>query len=113
MKFSVAAKIKLPDGPAEGPAAAVFVLGAGAVWEACSTVAGSPIRRRSVARGHSSFLVSLIQRAVSKLTPHVRLKDSRSPNSLATVSSPRLDLYCFNNRVHVSVYSASVTASLI
>lgn len=46
-------------------------------------------------------------------TAQVRLKVSRSPNSLATVSSPKLDLYCFSNRVHVSVYSVSVTASLI
>jgi hypothetical protein len=47
------------------------------------------------------------------LTPHVRLNVSRSTNSRDTVSSPRLDLYCFSNRVHVSVYSASVTTSLM
>lgn len=47
MKFSVAARIRLPD----APGAARFGTG---VCDGCSTVAGSPIRSLSVARGHSN-----------------------------------------------------------
>ena len=46
-------------------------------------------------------------------TSHVRLNVSKSTNSRATVSSVRFDLYCFSNRLHVSVYSDSVTESLM
>lgn len=53
MKFSVAARIRLPDAPSGAPPCAA-VVAAGAPCEACSTVAGSPIRSRSVARGHSN-----------------------------------------------------------
>lgn len=53
MKFSVAARMRLPDAPPGAPPVAA-PLAAGAPCEACSTVAGRPIRNRSVARGHSS-----------------------------------------------------------
>lgn len=48
-----------------------------------------------------------------RLTSHVRLKVSKSTNSRDTVSSVRFDLYCFSSRLHVSVYSDSVTESLM
>lgn len=119
MKFSVAAKMRLPDAPADP--VAVGILGAEAPCEACSTVAGRPIRNRSVARGHSNCIWCIHVRGLdicgvrrdSMLTPHVRLKVSRSTNSRTTASSPRLDLYCFKSLVQVSVYSASVTTSLM
>lgn len=53
MKFSVAAKIRLPDAP---PPPDAVLLAASAPCEACSTVAGSPMRNRSVARGHSNWI---------------------------------------------------------
>ena len=42
-----------------------------------------------------------------KHTSQVRLNVSKSTNSRATVSSLRLDLYCFRSRLHISVYSDS------
>lgn len=46
-------------------------------------------------------------------TSHWRLNVSRSTNERATVSSLRLDLYCFSKRLHISVYSVSGMESLM
>lgn len=54
MKFSVAVRIRLPEAPPAGALVGRPPLGVWAPWDACSTVAGKPIRRRSVARGHSN-----------------------------------------------------------
>lgn len=70
MKFSVAVRMRLPDAPAGGPAAPEVLLPDGPVCDACSTVAGSPIRSRSVARGHSSYwkdkVISIINLNIAK-----------------------------------------------
>lgn len=46
-------------------------------------------------------------------TSHRRLNVSKSTKERATVSSLRLDLYCFSKRAHISVYSPSGMESLM
>lgn len=46
-------------------------------------------------------------------TSHRRLNVSKSTKDRATVSSLRLDLYCFSKRLHISVYSVSGIESLM
>ena len=47
------------------------------------------------------------------LTSHSRINVSKSTNSRATLVSLRFDLYCFNSRLHISVYSVSGMESLM
>lgn len=55
----------------------------------------------------SYYSPSVSRMARVRHTSHVRLKVSKSTNSRATVSSLKLDLYCFRSRLHISVYSDS------
>ena len=56
IKFSVAVRMRLPDAVPPGALVAAGALGVGVSCGGCSTVAGRPIRRRSVARGHSNYI---------------------------------------------------------
>ncbi len=127
MKFSVASRIWDPDAPVawEGapPLEGWGVEDDGCELEGSAIVAGRLTRRRSVARGHSIWnwnVRSLWYTARvgnggqrESHTSHSRLNVSRSTNCRETLSSLKFDLYCFNKRLHNSVYSDSGMESLM
>ena len=84
-------------------------------WKAHTEALGGP-RAFHLIILHVSHKPSKPRAAVEngmRRTSQAFLNVSKSTNSRDTVSSLRMFLYCFNSRLHISVYSDSVTESLM